>query len=312
MARSRQYRGDEEHQGDQQPENRHAGDRAPVPPVYGSGRPAFSPPTVLRGRGRIFPAPARGTSTPMVGRAISVPLAPVTGGLSRSVAEPFQCRPGRYEARTVQLPKLTVHEVVARRITTSCRDAEGEAVLSEQPQAVILVTGIQASGKSTIAQLLAERLPQSVHVRGDLFRRMIINGRADMTPDPASEAVRQLRLRHQLAATVSDAYFLAGFTVIVQDVILGAHLVEMTAMIRSRPLLVIVLAPQISIIADREQGRGKTAYGTWAIRQLDGILRNETPRLGLWLDTSTQTPAETTDEILSRAWEEARIPRQDR
>ena len=161
---------------------------------------------------------------------------------------------------------------------------------SEQPQAVILVTGIQASGKSTIAQLLAERLPQSVHVRGDLFRRMIVNGRADMTPDPASEAVRQLRLRHQLAATVSDAYFLAGFTVIVQDVILGAHLVEMTAMIRSRPLLVIVLAPQISIIADREQGRGKTAYGTWAITQLDSILRNETPRLGLWLDTSANGP----------------------
>jgi chloramphenicol 3-O-phosphotransferase len=182
---------------------------------------------------------------------------------------------------------------------------------SRQPgQAVILVTGIQAAGKSTIAQLLAERLPQSVHVRGDLFRRMIINGRADMTPDPASEAIRQLRLRHQLAATVSDAYFEAGFTVIVQDVILGAHLAEMTAMIRSRPLLVIVLTPQVSVIADREQNRGKTAYGTWAIRQLDDVLRHETPRLGLWLDTSSQAAAETADEILSRAWTEAKIPDQ--
>ena len=36
----------------------------PVPRLYGSGRPAFSPPTVLRGRGRIFPAPARETRTP--------------------------------------------------------------------------------------------------------------------------------------------------------------------------------------------------------------------------------------------------------
>ena len=44
----------------------HAGARAPVPPVYGSGRPAFSPPTVLRGRGRIFPAPARGNPAPRV------------------------------------------------------------------------------------------------------------------------------------------------------------------------------------------------------------------------------------------------------
>jgi chloramphenicol 3-O-phosphotransferase len=178
-------------------------------------------------------------------------------------------------------------------------------------QAVILVAGIQAAGKSTIAQMLAERLPRSVHVRGDLFRRMVINGRADMTPDPTSEAVRQLRLRHQLAATVSDAYFQAGFTVIVQDIILGEHLAEMTAMIRSRPLLVIVLAPQAGTIADREKTRGKAAYGTWAIKQLDNVLRHETPRLGLWLDTSGQTAAQTTGEILSRAWAEARIPDQN-
>jgi chloramphenicol 3-O-phosphotransferase len=178
-------------------------------------------------------------------------------------------------------------------------------------RAVILVTGIQAAGKSTIAQLLAERLPNSVHVPGDLFRRMIINGRADMTPDPTSEAMWQLRLRYQLAATVSDTYFQAGFTVIVQDVILGSHLAEMTAMIRSRPLLVIVLAPQAAAIADREKRRGKTAYGPWAIEQLDTVLRHQTPRLGLWLDTSGQTPAQTADEILSRAWAEARIPDQE-
>jgi len=40
------------------------------------------------------------------------------------------------------------------------------------------------------------------------------------------------------------------------------------------------------------------------------VLRHDTPRLGLWLDTSSQTPAETADEILSRAWDEARVPDQ--
>jgi adenylate kinase family enzyme len=45
---------------------------------------------------------------------------------------------------------------------------------------IIVITGIQAAGKSTIAQALAERLPDSVHVRGDLFRRMIVNGRVEM------------------------------------------------------------------------------------------------------------------------------------
>jgi adenylylsulfate kinase-like enzyme len=33
---------------------------------------------------------------------------------------------------------------------------------------VILVTGIMASGKSTVAQRLAERFEQSVYLRGDL------------------------------------------------------------------------------------------------------------------------------------------------
>lgn len=63
-------------------------------------------------------------------------------------------------------------------------------------RAVVLVTGIQAAGKSTVAQLLAERLPRSVHVRGDLFRRMVVNDRAEMTPGPTDEALRQLRLRY--------------------------------------------------------------------------------------------------------------------
>nr|WSX72956.1 zeta toxin family protein [Streptomyces sp. NBC_00899]WSX80977.1 zeta toxin family protein [Streptomyces sp. NBC_00899] len=171
--------------------------------------------------------------------------------------------------------------------------------------AVYLLTGIPAAGKSTIAQLLAQRLPQSVHVRGDRFRRMVVNGRAEMTADPTEEAVRQLRLRHRLTATVVDGYFDAGFTVVAQDVILGGHLAEMIGDIRSRPLHVIALAPRPSAVAARDAARAKTAYAAWAVDPLDHALRQETPRVGLWLDTSDQTPAQTVDEILSRAPEEA-------
>ncbi|MEV0720240.1 AAA family ATPase [Asanoa sp. NPDC050611] len=174
-------------------------------------------------------------------------------------------------------------------------------------RAVILLTGIQAAGKSTVAQALAERLPRSVHVRGDVFRRMVVSGRAEMTPAPSDEAVRQLRLRYELAARTSDAYFEAGFTAVTQDVVLGEFLPEMVNLIRSRPLLVVVLAPTPAAIAAREAGRGKVAYGTFAIEGLDRVLREETPRLGLWLDTSAQSPAETVDEILARAWTEAMV-----
>nr|MDT0659973.1 AAA family ATPase [Micromonospora sp. DSM 115978] len=175
-------------------------------------------------------------------------------------------------------------------------------------RAIVLITGVQAAGKSTVAQALAERLPRSVHVRGDTFRRMVVGGRAEMTPDPTPAAVEQLRLRYRLTAMVSDAYFDAGFTVITQDVVLGAHLTELTVMIRNRPLLVVVLDPSPATVAAREAGRRKTAYGLWTVDDLVDGLRRGTPRLGLWLDTSDRTPEDTVDQILARAWSEARIP----
>lgn len=173
--------------------------------------------------------------------------------------------------------------------------------------AVLVITGIQAAGKSTVAQLVAERLPRAVHLRGDVFRRMVVSGRADMTPDPSDEAMRQLRLRHRLTATAADEYFREGFTVVVQDVVLGVHLTAMVHQIRARPLSVVVLAPSVEAIAAREAARDKSSYDEWTVTQLDKALRDNTPRIGLWLDTSTQTPEETTDEILHRAWTEARV-----
>lgn len=176
--------------------------------------------------------------------------------------------------------------------------------LGQEP-AVVLLTGIQAAGKSTVGQALAERLPRSVHVRGDVFRRMVVNGRADMSPDPSAEALRQLRLRYHQAAVVSDGYVEAGFTVVLQDVVLGEQLTEMTGLIRSRPLLVVVLTPDARTVAARDAARDKHAYDWFTVDQLDRVLREHTPRIGLWLDTSRLTVAQTVDEILARAPTEA-------
>ncbi|KUH40287.1 MULTISPECIES: AAA family ATPase [Streptomyces] len=173
---------------------------------------------------------------------------------------------------------------------------------------VIVVSGISAAGKSTVAQGLAERLPRSVHLRGDVFRRMIVSGRADMTAEVPPEAVAQLRLRHRLAAASADAYVEAGFTVVLQDVLLGEHPVEITRTIRSRPLAVVVLAPDPEVVARREEQRSKTGYGPdWQPQDLDRILRVDTPPIGLWLDTSHQSVDRTVDEILRRAWSEGAV-----
>jgi chloramphenicol 3-O-phosphotransferase len=180
-------------------------------------------------------------------------------------------------------------------------------VTTAREQAVVLITGIQAAGKSTVAQALAERLDgPAVHVHCDQFRRWIVGGRAEMTPDAGPEALRQLRLRHLLTARTCDTYAGAGFTVVAQDVVLGEELPGMVAAIRTRPLHVVVLAPRPDAVAAREAQRGKRAYGPWTVAALDRSLRAETPSIGLWLDSSDLPVAETVDEIARRA-DESRV-----
>ncbi|MDR0267780.1 AAA family ATPase [Paenibacillus sp.] len=172
---------------------------------------------------------------------------------------------------------------------------------------IFLITGIMASGKSTVAQLLAEKFAKGVHVRGDMFRKMIVSGREEVLPNVGEEAIRQLRLRHQLTAATADAYFEAGFNVVLQDVILGPMLQEMVELIRNRPLYVIVLAPNQEEIAKREASRPKKGYGLWSIADLDRQLHDETPKIGMWLDSSGLSPEETAEQIWQRVWTEARI-----
>ena len=167
---------------------------------------------------------------------------------------------------------------------------------------VVLLTGISASGKSTVAELLASRFAHGVHVRGDVFRRMVRAGRADMTAEPSDAARRQLQLRYRIAAGVTDQYFDAGFSVVVQDIVLGpalarvcGHDPEPAAAGRG------ARAEHRSGQAARSRSR-QTAYGgaRHTAEDLDRALQEETPRIGLWIDSTDQTPDDTVAEIVRR------------
>jgi predicted kinase len=171
---------------------------------------------------------------------------------------------------------------------------------------LILITGIMAAGKSTVAQALAERLPHSVHLRGDLFRRMIVNGQVPMELELSEEAYSQLRLRYRISATVAEQYLAAGFTVVYQDIIIGAELAEVVQALAHQPLYVVALCPSAEVVAQREAQRPKTGYGDMPVDEFDRLFRLETPRLGLWLDTSALTVEETVDYILEHL-DQARV-----
>ena len=179
-------------------------------------------------------------------------------------------------------------------------------MLKTEP-AIILVTGIMASGKSTVAQLLSQRFDKSVHLRGDIYRKMIVNNRKEVSPEGNEDELEQLRLRYRLAANTADTYFKEGFTVIVQDVVIGRMMNEFVSLIQNRPFYVVVLCPNPEVVAEREAVRLKKGYGIWTVTDLDKVLRQETPRIGMWLDSSDLTPEETVTEIMKRAEHEALI-----
>jgi cytidylate kinase len=172
--------------------------------------------------------------------------------------------------------------------------------------AIWLVTGAQASGKSTVADLLAQRFDRGVHVRGGQFYRWAVRGWVHVGDEDADEARRLLDLRYQLSSTVASSYAAAGFTTVVQDNIYGRDVEEWLERVAPMTAHLVVLRPSVAEVERRDAARrsttGKIAYrGAFTPAVNDAHVAGTRADMGLWLDTSAQTPKETVDEILRRA-----------
>ncbi|BFH62487.1 AAA family ATPase [Paenibacillus azoreducens] len=165
-------------------------------------------------------------------------------------------------------------------------------------KAIYLITGVMASGKSTVAELLASKLGKGVHLHGDVFRRMIVSGREDMSAEPSEEAIRQLYLRYHLTAQAAKTYYDNEFSVVLQDNYYGEELSYMLEQLKGYTVQLVVLCPTVEVVKEREKSRGKVGYTGFTVEQLYSDFLQKTPKIGYWLDTSEQSPEQSVDDIL--------------
>ena len=156
-----------------------------------------------------------------------------------------------------------------------------------------------ASGKSTVSEILSSKFNKSVHLRGDIFRKMIVSGREEMSENASDEAISQLYLRYRLSAETAKAYFDNGFSVVLQDNYYGEALKYMLKLLEGYPVRTVVLCPCVAEVEKREKSRNKVGYRGFKISELYESFIKETPRTGYWIDSSDQTPDETVNDILT-------------
>lgn len=169
---------------------------------------------------------------------------------------------------------------------------------------LFVVTGIQASGKSTVGLALAQTLSRAVFIDGDTVGDMVVSGAEPMTDPPSEGAVEQLFFRYAGSLVLADTYRAAGFDAVIADNIFGEFLTDYLHIAAPETVHLVMLHPAVEAVQQREDGRGKDAYGNgYSVQGLWDAVESATPRVGLWLDTSAMSVSEVVLEIIRRQHE---------
>jgi len=181
---------------------------------------------------------------------------------------------------------------------------------------IVVVSGMQGAGKSSVSVELARRFERGAHLSADALQSMIVAGgvwpSAESTDEHGvvhGEAAHQLRLRLRNACLLARSFQGAGITAVVDDIVIGSRIDHLLEELHDVPFSFVMLTPRLEVVRGREAGRGSALHEVWG--WMDAEIRQRTRRLGLWLDSSEQSVVATVDEIMRR-FDEARVPERSR
>lgn len=171
----------------------------------------------------------------------------------------------------------------------------------------LIITGTPGAGKTTVSQLVAERLPRSARLDGDVMAHMMVSGWAPLLDDdgnwnPGPEGKRQLQLRAINVCSVADNFAAAGFTPVIDHVIEAREELDFIAgRLAARPLMLVVLSPSLEVALRRNAARSERERVDYDFSPLARTMRRELGELGWWLDSGELTAEATADLIVAEA-----------